>query len=77
MPHEAETITAGRASSMRDASSWLANPPNTTECTAPRRHVQDDAVALADPEIPQHTGEKCGAVEQFAIGVGAGRSGDR
>ncbi len=37
MPQEADTITAGRASSMRVANSWLANPPKTTECTAPRR----------------------------------------
>ena len=34
---DAETITTGWASSMRVASSWLANPPNTTECTAPSR----------------------------------------
>jgi hypothetical protein len=34
---EAETTTVGRASSMRVANSWPANPPNTTECTAPRR----------------------------------------
>ena len=37
MPQDAETITVGRASSMRLASSCAANPPNTTECTAPRR----------------------------------------
>ena len=37
MPQEAETITFGRASSMRTASSWGAKPPKTTECTAPRR----------------------------------------
>ena len=37
MPQEAETITAGSASSMRTASSWAANPPKTTECTAPSR----------------------------------------
>jgi hypothetical protein len=36
-PQDAETITAGRASSMRVASSCGANPPNTTECTAPMR----------------------------------------
>jgi hypothetical protein len=37
MPHEADTTTFGRASSSRTASSAGANPPNTTECTAPRR----------------------------------------
>ena len=37
MPQEAETTTVGRASSMRAASSAGANPPNTTECTAPIR----------------------------------------
>ena len=30
-------MTAGWASSMRAASSFAANPPNTTECTAPSR----------------------------------------
>ena len=37
MPHDAETITFGWASSMRTASSLGANPPKTTEWTAPRR----------------------------------------
>ena len=37
MPHEAETMTFGAASSMRVASSAAAKPPNTTECTAPIR----------------------------------------
>jgi hypothetical protein len=37
MPHDAVTTTVGRASSMRIASSREAKPPNTTECTAPRR----------------------------------------
>ncbi len=37
MPQEADTTTAGRASSMRMASSRGAKPPNTTEWTAPRR----------------------------------------
>ncbi len=37
MPHDAITSTAGRASSMRLASSGAANPPNTTEWIAPRR----------------------------------------
>ena len=35
MPHEADTTTVGRASSIRAASSCAAKPPNTTECTAP------------------------------------------
>jgi len=37
IPHEALTTTFGRASSMRTASSAGANPPKTTECTAPIR----------------------------------------
>ena len=37
IPHEAESTTLGVASSMRTASSLAANPPNTTECTAPSR----------------------------------------
>ena len=37
MPHDAVTTTFGRASSTRVASSLGANPPNTTECTAPNR----------------------------------------
>ena len=35
IPHDAETITVGAASSILVASSGAANPPNTTECTAP------------------------------------------
>jgi len=37
MPQLAERMTLGLASSMRVASSFGAKPPNTTECTAPRR----------------------------------------
>ena len=37
MPQDAVTSTRGRASSTRAASSLAANPPNTTECTAPSR----------------------------------------
>ena len=37
MPQDAETTTFGAASSIRNASSCAANPPNTTECTAPIR----------------------------------------
>ena len=37
IPHDAETITLGFASSIRLASSCAANPPKTTECTAPIR----------------------------------------
>jgi hypothetical protein len=36
-PHDAERMSRGCASSMRLASSLAANPPNTTECTAPMR----------------------------------------
>ena len=37
IPQDAETISFGRASSIRTASSCAAKPPKTTECTAPRR----------------------------------------
>jgi len=37
IPQEAETITLGLASSILVASSLAANPPNTTEWTAPIR----------------------------------------
>ena len=37
MPASAVTITFGFASSMRVARLAAANPPNTTECTAPMR----------------------------------------
>ena len=37
MPQEAVTISFGRASSMRLASSWAAKPPKTTEWIAPSR----------------------------------------
>ena len=37
MPHEAETTSFGRQSSMREASSLAAKPPNTTEWIAPSR----------------------------------------
>ena len=36
-PHDADTMTFGVQSSMRTASSREANPPNTTEWTAPSR----------------------------------------
>jgi hypothetical protein len=37
MPQDAVTTATGAASSIRVASSAAANPPNTTECTAPIR----------------------------------------
>ncbi len=37
MPHDAARISFGVQSVMRAASSCAANPPNTTECTAPMR----------------------------------------
>ena len=37
MPHEAETMTVGRAWLIRAASSCDAKPPNTTEWMAPIR----------------------------------------
>ena len=36
-PQDAVTTTRGRASPIRVASSAAANPPKTTECTAPSR----------------------------------------
>ena len=42
------------------------------------RHVDDDAVALADAEIGEHGGERLHLVEQFAIGeFGDGAGGRR
>ncbi len=80
MPHDAERITFGLASSMRVASSLAAKPPNTTEWMAPmraqasmaigglghHRHVEDDAVALADAELLQHRAERRRLVLQLA-----------
>ena len=48
-PPEAVTITAGSASSMRVASSLAANPPKTTEWTAPRR--AQASIAITDSGI--------------------------
>jgi hypothetical protein len=50
IPHEADTITFGAASSMRSASSFAANPPNTTECTAPMR-AQANIATIASGTI--------------------------
>ena len=36
-PQEPQTMSFGRACSMRAASSCAAKPPKTTECTAPIR----------------------------------------
>ena len=36
-PHDAVSTSLGLQSSIRLASSFAANPPNTTECTAPKR----------------------------------------
>ena len=47
MPHEAETITLGVASSIRRASSCAANPPNTTEWTAPSRAQASIAITAS------------------------------
>ena len=37
MPHDADRMSFGFASSIRLASSFGAKPPKTTECTAPMR----------------------------------------
>ena len=46
-PHEAESTTFGAASSRRPASSLAAKPPNTTECTAPRRAQASIAITAS------------------------------
>ena len=46
-PPEAVTTAAGSASSMRVANSGAANPPNTTECTAPIRAQASIATAAS------------------------------
>ena len=87
MPHEAESITFGFASSMRVASSLGAKPPNTTEWIAPmraqasiaitasghHRHVDDDAVALLDAQPPQRSREARHLVAQLEVGEGRAR----
>ena len=74
-PHDADTITFGLASAMRDASSAAAKPPNTTEWIAPnpragqhgdrrlRHHRQVDhhPVAARHAECRQRAGELRGA----------------
>jgi hypothetical protein len=47
MPQDAETMTFGAASSILMASSLGANPPNTTECTAPIRAQASIATAAS------------------------------
>ena len=47
IPQEAETMTLGAASSIRVASSCAANPPNTTECTAPIRAQASMAITAS------------------------------
>ena len=47
MPQDAETTTLGPASSIRTASSLAANPPKTTEWTAPRRAQASIAIAAS------------------------------
>ena len=47
IPQDAVTTTFGRASSMRTASSWGANPPKTTECTAPIRAQASIAITAS------------------------------
>jgi hypothetical protein len=47
IPHDAVRITLGVASSIRVASSGAANPPNTTECTAPIRAHASMAISAS------------------------------
>ena len=49
MPHEADTMTFGFASSMRTASSFEAKPPKTTEWIAPSRATA--SIAITDSGI--------------------------
>jgi hypothetical protein len=46
---------------MRIASSWAANPPNTTECTAPRR-AQASMAITAPGTIGMYTTTRSPAV---------------
>ena len=91
MPHDADRITFGWASSMRTASSSAANPPNTTECTAPsrahasiaddrlgdHRHGQHHPVPGAHAEPGERPGEAGDLVEELGVGEGALGPGDR
>ena len=84
MPHDAETMTFGRASSMRAASSSRREPAehdgvNRAEARATRashhrlrhaRHVDDDAVALADAERRSAPGHARDLVAKLAVGEG-------
>ncbi len=47
IPHDAETMTFGRASLIRPASSLAAKPPNTTEWIAPIRAQASIAIAAS------------------------------
>jgi hypothetical protein len=47
MPQDADMTTRGCASSIRTASSGAANPPNTTECTAPSRAQASMAITAS------------------------------
>ena len=47
IPQDAETITFGWASLIRVASSAAANPPKTTECTAPMRAQASIAITAS------------------------------
>ena len=46
-PQDADTITFGLASAMREASSAAAKPPNTTEWIAPSRAQASMAIAAS------------------------------
>ena len=47
MPQLADRISFGLASSIRVASSFAANPPNTTQCTAPIRAQASIAITAS------------------------------
>ena len=90
IPHEADSTTRGRASSMRAASSCRREPAehDRVDRAEPRarqhrehglrhhRQVDHDAVAALDAEPAQRAGETRDLVAQLAVGVDAGRPGD-
>jgi hypothetical protein len=47
IPHDAETISFGRASFIRVANSSAAKPPNTTEWIAPMRAQASIAITAS------------------------------
>ena len=90
MPQTADTITFGRASSMRIASSFGGEPSehdrvdgadpgagqHGDDRLGDHRQVDDDGVALGDTEGDERAGEPRHLVPQLAIGERALHAGD-